>query len=101
VATILGVHSLVVVGYAGWIMTWPKSVRTSTGFTMPRGLLAFFLTMGYVAPAIAVSITVSCVSLVALRSLRRWSGTAAGVVAALIGMAVTAAVTVVLIAWRN
>jgi phage tail tape-measure protein len=53
------------------------------------------------APAIAVSITVSCVSLVALRSLRRWSGTAAGVVAALIGMAVTAAVTVVLIAWRN
>jgi hypothetical protein len=101
VATILGLHSLVVVGYVGWIMTWPKSVRSSTGFTMPRGLLAFFLTVGYVAPAMAVSITVSSVSLIALRDLRCRSGTAAGFVAALLGMAVTAAVTVVLVAWRN
>jgi hypothetical protein len=100
VAALLGFHLLVAAGYVGWIMTWPKEVTTSTGFTMPRGLLAFFLTVGYVAPAMAVSITVSSVSLIALRNMRRRSGTAAGVVAAVIGMAVTAAVTV-LIAWRN
>jgi hypothetical protein len=38
VAALLGFHLLVAAGYVGWIMTWPKEVTTSTGFTMPRGL---------------------------------------------------------------